>query len=907
MRFFRPTLTLTLTLTLLTIATTGATTTDQIRLRNRIITPTPTTTNHDHAATATSSAAAHTLSHTHVPLVLLLSSPLTPTTRADLSSSCSPHYRSLGGASLLLHTPHPLPGPCHALLSHLGASSHAFLPSDKMDADPTVLDAHSTLLLSFGGEGSDLVAGVADLPGVASASLVSPHRVRVVVAESGRGGEVAALLAQHPGVEWVQGGHKVKSRNRFSRSVLQAGPGPADAAHSVDSAPTPFWDAGISGQGMVASCGDTGVDTDHCFFVDTNVSVPYNVYSPHHRKFASYIALENKRDAVDGHGSHVVGTFVGSANKGGLPGKYDGIAKDARIVFTDLGDQYGDLFPPFDLSEGYFKKPYEYGARVHSDSWGGDSVLYDFLCEDVDRFQWDHQDFLYVIAAGNTGSAGFDTVATPGNAKNGLSIGSQYSSHFCFEHKCGVVDDQVSTTCSPSMLSELKARPETYTAQNMACYSSFGPTGPDKRLKPDLVTPGHYVWSARSDGDPASSSNSCYDGKPWLMTETGTSMAAPSAAGSALLLRQYLVEGRWPDGKPSKARAVLPSASLLKALLLAGATKLEGGLYWGCRDTRAQIPPSVNYYTGFGSLTLNETVPLSETTPLKLLFDANDHTAETDTVRARCFDLRSSQGASQTHASLSIHLVWQDYPASPAASSSLVNDLDLWAQGPDSRGIFGNSQLPDGNPWGPDRRNNVEYVSFSNPTPGPFRVRVTGHAVPHGPQPYALVVRYRGEGQLVDISCDSVSWPDPVSGRPGAGSGSDSSTSRIVLGFFITLSVLLALVVLGVILYRRFKPSSRAVPFRFSLLDEEGEGAVRASQDSFLSDLSSSSAVSSDSIVDAVPSVATTASPSPIPGPAPPPPRSTSRARPAANDEADDNNEPDDNNEAEEEELRTTE
>jgi subtilisin family serine protease len=81
-------------------------------------------------------------------------------------------------------------------------------------------------------------------------------------------------------------------------------------------------------------------------------------------------------------------------------------------------------------------------------------------------------------------------------------------------------------------------------------------------------------------------------------------------------------------------------------------------------------------------------------------------------------------------------LVWSDYPASPAAAVMLVNDLDLELERPDGAIIYPNGLL------GPDRTNNLERIVASAPAAGAYQLRVRGHAVPHGPQPFALLVTF---------------------------------------------------------------------------------------------------------------------------------------------------------------------
>jgi hypothetical protein len=79
-------------------------------------------------------------------------------------------------------------------------------------------------------------------------------------------------------------------------------------------------------------------------------------------------------------------------------------------------------------------------------------------------------------------------------------------------------------------------------------------------------------------------------------------------------------------------------------------------------------------------------------------------------------------------------LVWSDYPSATAASKNLVNDLDLTITGPTGTVYRGNGGTS------ADRTNNVESVDIKTPGTGTYTITVKGYNVPHGPQPYALVV-----------------------------------------------------------------------------------------------------------------------------------------------------------------------
>jgi hypothetical protein len=127
-----------------------------------------------------------------------------------------------------------------------------------------------------------------------------------------------------------------------------------------------------------------------------------------------------------------------------------GMAPNARLAIIDLsrGSQ-GTVSAPDDLSDGYFKPSYDVGARIHSDSWGSDVIgelwitslsaaalraacthylslpdasqesavpshpppspsatrkpptVYDYSAASLDRWLWEHPEFLSVFAAGN--------------------------------------------------------------------------------------------------------------------------------------------------------------------------------------------------------------------------------------------------------------------------------------------------------------------------------------------------------------------------------------------------------------------------------------------------------------------------------------------------------------------------
>lgn len=85
----------------------------------------------------------------------------------------------------------------------------------------------------------------------------------------------------------------------------------------------------------------------------------------------------------------------------------------------------------------------------------------------------------------------------------------------------------------------------TQAYNSVAPFSSYGPTM-DGRIKPEIIAPGTSLLSARAFPGAASMPDvtSCSTARM-----SGTSMATPVVAGSALVARQYFVDGYYPTGR----------------------------------------------------------------------------------------------------------------------------------------------------------------------------------------------------------------------------------------------------------------------------------------------------------------------------------------------------------------------
>eukprot|EP00873_Tetraselmis_striata_P007441 jgi/Tetstr1/427705/TSEL_017830.t1 len=235
---------------------------------------------------------------------------------------------------------------------------------------------------------------------------------------------VLAWLAAQPAVQWVGAPGEPLLANYQAITIDQIG----DATSRIgvlDGSTRPLWAAGLTGAGQIVGCGDSGLDVDHCAFGNMDLE----------RDFVKAYRVLNGGDTVDdnGHGTHVAGTIAGNPPAGSGLESSAGMAKDAQLLFTDMGSgAAGGLSPPADMV-AYYQWGWDLGARVFSESWGTTSNVYDSRASSLDRFAYEHPDHLAVIAAGNFGGlddAGNDkdaTLGSPGTAKNSLTVGAGLS------------------------------------------------------------------------------------------------------------------------------------------------------------------------------------------------------------------------------------------------------------------------------------------------------------------------------------------------------------------------------------------------------------------------------------------------------------------------------------------------
>lgn len=505
---------------------------------------------------------------------------------------------------------------------------------------------------------------------------------------------------------------------------------------------------GLSGRGEIVGVADSGLDTGDPATVHPDFAGRVAAFHswPVASDWGSVVTNvgedDGPADTRSGHGTHVAGSVAGNgtASLAVQTEPVRGLAHEALLVFQAVEQRlkwttayrnayyqryrryppdYGLAGLPVDLRT-LFQQAYDAGARIHNNSWGGgDFGAYDEYCEAVDRFMWEHKDFLILFAAGNDGSDGDrDGIVDPGSitppatAKNGITVGAAESVRAQGGYQSGW--GQLWPADYPAGV--LKTDKPSDNAADIAAFSSRGPTR-DGRFKPDVVAPGTNILSTRSQ---ALASGVTPGWGAWsksnkYMFDGGTSMATPLTAGAVAVLRQYL--------RQVKRRAA-PSAALVKATLLHGAQR------WRYRLAPAPEDVLWDDAQGWGHVALNAV----------LVPPAN--------VAVRWYDQRAGLRTGQSWkwscwvadagVPLAFTLVWTDYPASAGVYPNLVNDLDLVITSPSGKFYYGNG--PIGQAGGaPDRVNNVERVVIPQPERGRYTIRVRGFNVPRGPQDFALV------------------------------------------------------------------------------------------------------------------------------------------------------------------------
>lgn len=514
--------------------------------------------------------------------------------------------------------------------------------------------------------------------------------------------------------------------------------------------------------------------------------------------------------------------------------------------YLDNLNSWADLLNP----------PFNAGATIYSMSWGGeDTSGYDSSAQDFDNWVWNkggtsHRKMALYAAAGNEGDTKPDTtVGSPATAKSVMAVGASNMPYVSVEQvirttNFATVSAEVATNlgvdpktfnccdnkwslntraqcCESVMWSLYQSNSFTWAETDLADFSSRGPTA-DGRLKPDFVAPGNYIISSRAIGMSyiSRANDTCaISDRAALLPMAGTSMATPTAAGNAALVRQYLVEGFYSGGyKGSDTKLTgtsvfaAPTGALLHALLINSAVSLSGqvDVDWSGKNMISLAdgiyPP--NKYQGHGRILLSNVLWFNDSasaSPWRLYAEDDRIGINNGGSSVICFTIRNATTISNTDSRIAIPikatLVWHDYPGDLTSGVVLVNNLDLFVQvkGSQSSRLFGNTKSNTVR----DSLNPVETVIFPEAHNGDtIQVIVAGSTVVKGPQFYSLVVTgpFQPSDILLDAACGDAG-SDVINGGGSTGPGNAAGASTLytttqkhIILMYLTLMLLTILI-----------------------------------------------------------------------------------------------------------------
>ena len=500
-----------------------------------------------------------------------------------------------------------------------------------------------------------------------------------------------AELARIDEVRHIEEVRAPKLHNNVARRILRVETGKPPVAR-------------FEGEGQVVGVCDTGFDQGST----SNV----------HPAFAGRVlklyplGRTNRASDPDGHGTHVAGSVLADGDSATLGYKVRGTAPKAKLVLQSVLDGWGGLGGIPDNLGDLFLPPYqEHAARIHTNSWGystGDG-FYNSSSRELDDFVWSHRDCVICFAAGNEGTdrdgngrVNERSTTPPGTAKNCITVGASENLRPKIDETYGgwwPQDFPANPINSDKMADD---------AEGMVGFSSRGPTA-DGRIKPDVVAPGTFILSTRSRA--TTDTGWAPSNDPLYFYMGGTSMATPLVAGCTALIREFVIKDQG---------IAQPSAALVKALLINGATNLDGQYV---PSESGRIP---NHSEGFGRVDMAGTVgPFKSGVQLVL----KDEGAELDSGEEEVTTIPVASAGTD----LKVTLVWTDPPG-----EALQNDLDLIVRAANGKERHGNMTA---NSKRFDRLNNVEQVTWRNLPVGDLEIVVRAWRVTQIAQSYALAVR----------------------------------------------------------------------------------------------------------------------------------------------------------------------
>jgi hypothetical protein len=363
------------------------------------------------------------------------------------------------------------------------------------------------------------------------------------------------------------------------------------------------------------------------------------------------------------HGTIVAGIAVGNASTGDINGPYkdslgfllgQGVAPTAGAFMTKIytkvsGFNLSNIFPWVTdaANAGVTIQNHslnEY-SLAHAGTYSTVSRDYDIATRDADgTVNFSRVPMLFSVSSGNhepTDQNQYRFLTLPGaTAKNVLSVGGLEN------YRQDLADCRLSHGDS---------------FRNIMRYGRVG-TDIGGYYKPDVMAPASLIVSSLSSILWPNPSPYCFKdvaGHREYTGDTGTSFAAPVGAAASLIVKRYL--GTSPaDVSPALTRAVL----------IAGAHSVRGGLDRTQEPTVTTVGPIPSQQQGFGRLSFED------------ILNGSNKPVVFDQAFNRTFTAAGQSFSTTVHVHdatkpVKVALVWTDTPATAFAPNPLVNDLNL--------------------------------------------------------------------------------------------------------------------------------------------------------------------------------------------------------------------------------------
>ncbi len=316
-----------------------------------------------------------------------------------------------------------------------------------------------------------------------------------------------------------------------------------ESARLLD-APRAWNDLGVTGEGVTVAVIDTGVDFTH---PDLAPALQANVKLVGIGGPLPAVAVEAgpNSDTSTGHGTHVAGDVAGRGIASG--GAYRGLAPGAGLVGLGAGDGLTlSLFTVVEAYEWVLEHREQYGIRVVNNSFGAPFTPFD-ASNPVNLATRAAVDagLVVVFANGNDGDEMSMNALAAAPWVLGVGAVTKTGGVAGFS-SAGIEADQ------PHLLFDgAEADGETRSPLHMGLYH------------PAFLTPGENIISTRAPATVISTLDLPQDAAtlppeqvPYYTTSSGTSMAAPEAAGVVALVLQAD-----PALRPEEVRRVLQTTA----------------------------------------------------------------------------------------------------------------------------------------------------------------------------------------------------------------------------------------------------------------------------------------------------------------------------------------------------------